>query len=99
MGIWRLKCLRCSCRESLNVGGKKGLFSDSPFLTKNLTFIEPPQLNHPKHIAHILDHNPSDIGRGVDVLFGVIGKMCASDEVEVFEGGVEAFGDAGVEVA
>ena len=56
-------------------------------------------LNHPKHIAHILDHDPGDVGDGVDVVFGVIGEAGAGHEVEVFEDGAEAFADAVVEFA
>lgn len=46
-----------------------------------------------------MHHDPGDIGDGVDVVFGVIGECGAGDEVEVFEDGVEAFGEAGVEFA
>lgn len=53
----------------------------------------------PKHIPHILHHDPGDVGDGVDVVFGVVGEADAGHEVEVFEDGVEAFGCAGVEVA
>ena len=61
--------------------------------------IKPTLLNHPKHIAHILNHNPGDVGDGVDVVFGVVGEAGAGHEVEVFEDGVEAFADAVVEFA
>ena len=59
--------------------------------------IKPPLLNHPKHIAHILDHDPGDVGDGVDVVFGVVGEAGAGHEVEVLEDGAEAFADAVVE--
>ena len=61
--------------------------------------IKPPLLNHPKHITHILHHDPGDVGHGIDVVFSVVGEAGAGDEVEVFEDGVEAFGEAGVEFA
>lgn len=61
--------------------------------------IKPPLLNHPKHITHILHHDPGDVGHCVDVVLGVVAEAGAGDEVEVFEDGVEAFGQAGVEVA
>jgi hypothetical protein len=64
-------------------------------------FIEPanqtPLLNHSKHITHILHHDSGDVGDSVDVMFGVVGEAGAGDEVKVFEDGVEAFGEAGVE--
>jgi len=59
--------------------------------------IKTPLLNHPKHITHVLHHDPGDVGHSVDVMFGVIGEAGAGDEVKVFEDGVEAFGEAGVE--
>ena len=55
--------------------------------------------NHPRHIAHILDHNPGDVGDGVDVVLGVVRQAGAGHKVEVFENGVEAFADAVVEFA
>lgn len=61
--------------------------------------VETPLFNHPKHITHVLHHDPGDVGHGIDVMFGVVGEAGAGDEVEVFEDGVEAFGDAGVEFA
>ena len=61
--------------------------------------IKPTLLNHPKHIAHILDHDPGDVGDGVDVVFGVVGEAGAGHEVQVFEDGAEAFADAVVEFA
>jgi len=61
--------------------------------------IKPTLLNHPKHIAHILNQNPGDVGDGVDVVFCVIREASAGHEVEVFEDGVEAFADAVVEFA
>lgn len=39
---------------------------------------KPPLLNHPKHIAHVLEQNPGDVGDGVDVVFGVVGKVGAA---------------------
>jgi hypothetical protein len=56
-----------------------------------------PLLNHPKHITHILHQDPGDVGDGVDVVLGVVGEAGAGDEVEVFQDGIEAFGEAGVE--
>ena len=50
--------------------------------------IEPTLLNHPKHIAYVLDHDPGDVGDSVDVVLGVVGKAGASHEVQVFEDGV-----------
>lgn len=61
--------------------------------------IKPTLLNHPKHIRNILDHDPSNVGDGVDVVLGVVGEAGAGHQVEVFEDGVEAFADAVVEVA
>jgi len=61
--------------------------------------IKPTLLNHPKHIAHILDHDPRNVGDGVDVVFCVVGEAGARHEVEVFEDGAEAFADAVVEFA
>ena len=61
--------------------------------------VETSLFNHPKHITHVLHHDPGDVGHGIDVVFGVVGEAGAGDEVEVFEDGVEAFGDAGVEFA
>jgi hypothetical protein len=61
--------------------------------------IKPTLLNHPKNIAHILDHDPGDVGDGVDVVFGVVGEAGAGHEVEVLEDGAEAFADAVVEFA
>ena len=61
--------------------------------------IESPLLNYPKHIAHILDHDPGDVGDGVDVVLGVVGEAGAGHEVEVLEDGAEAFADAVVEFA
>jgi len=61
--------------------------------------IKPTLLNHPKHIAYILDHDPGDVGDGVDVVFSVVGEAGAGHEVEVFEDGAEAFADAVVEFA
>lgn len=61
--------------------------------------LKPSLLNHPKHITHILHHDPGDVGHSVDVVFGVVGQAGTGDEVEVFEDCVEAFGEAGVEVA
>lgn len=56
-------------------------------------------LNHPKHITYVLHHDPSDGGYGVDVVFGMVGEAGACHEVEVFQDGVEAFGEAGVKIA
>ena len=61
--------------------------------------IKPTLLNHPKHITHILDHDPSNIGDGVDVVLGVVRQAGAGHEVEVFEDGAEAFAEAVVEFA
>ena len=61
--------------------------------------IKPPLLNHPKHITHILNHDPGDVGDGVDVVLGVVGEAGAGHEVEVFEDGVQAFAEAAVEFA
>jgi len=62
-------------------------------------YIKPTLLNHPKHIAHILDQDPGDVGDGVDVVFGVVGEAGAGHEVEVLEDGAEALADAVVEFA
>jgi len=59
--------------------------------------IESPLLNHPKHIAHILDHDPGDVGDGVDVVLGIVRQAGAGHEVQVFEDCAEAFADAVVE--
>ena len=61
--------------------------------------IKPTLLNHPKHIAYILDQDPGDVGDGVDVVLGVVRQAGAGHKVEVFENGVEAFADAVVEFA
>jgi len=61
--------------------------------------IKPSLLNHPKHITHILDHDPGDVADGVDVIFGVVGEAGAGHKVEVFEDSAEAFADAVVEFA
>ncbi|CAI8858928.1 hypothetical protein EMIT0P12_30037 [Pseudomonas sp. IT-P12] len=60
---------------------------------------KPPLLNHPKHIAHVLEQYPGDVGDGVDVVFGVVGEVGAAHELQVGEDGVEAFADAVVEFA
>jgi hypothetical protein len=60
-------------------------------------FIKPALLNHPKHIAYILDHDPGDVGDGVDVVLGIVRQAGAGHEVQVFEDGAEAFADAVVE--
>jgi len=70
-----------------------------PKSSLSLTFIKPTLFNHPKHIAHILDHDPGDVGDGVDVILGVVGEAGAGHEVEVLEDGAEAFADAVVELA
>ena len=72
---------------------------DSEIYSLSLRHIKPTLLNHPKNIAHILNHNPGDVGDGVDVVFGVVGEAGAGHEVEVFEDGVEAFAEAVVEFA
>ena len=70
------------------------------FLSSNLVRrIKPTLLNHPKYITHILNHDPGDVGDGVDVVFGVVGEAGAGHEVEVFEDGAEAFANAVVEFA
>lgn len=56
-------------------------------------------LYHSKHIAHILDHDPGDVGDGIDVVICVVGEAGAGHEVQVLEDGVEAFADAVVEFA
>lgn len=61
--------------------------------------IKPPLLNHPKHITDILHHDSGDICDSVDVVFGIVGEAGAGNEVEVFEDGVEALGEAGVKFA
>ena len=61
--------------------------------------VETSLLDYPKHITYVLHHDPGDVGHSVDVMFGVIGEAGAGDEVKVFEDGVEAFGEAGVEFA
>lgn len=70
-------------------------------LDGSLTFRagKPPLLNHPKHIAHVLEQYPGDVGDGVDVVFGVVGEVGAAHELQVGEDGVEAFADAVVEFA
>jgi len=60
---------------------------------------KPPLLDHSKHIPHILQQNPRNVGDGVDIVFGVIGEAGAVHEVEVLQDGVEAFGGAVVEFA
>lgn len=61
--------------------------------------VETSLLDYPKHITHILHQDPGDVGDRVDVVFSVVGEAGAGDEVKVFEDGVEAFGEAGVEFA
>jgi len=46
-----------------------------------------------------LHHDPGDGGDGVDVVCGMIWKMDAGNEIEVFEDCAEALADAGVEIA
>lgn len=55
-------------------------------------------LNHPKHVTHVLHHDPSDVSYGVNVMLGVVEQAGACDEVEIFEDSVEAFGDARMEI-
>jgi len=60
------------------------------------------KFNKSNHITHVLHHDPGDGGDGVDVVFGVfgvIGEMDAGYEVKVFEDGVQALTDTGVEIA
>ncbi|CAI8840625.1 hypothetical protein EMIT0P100_200029 [Pseudomonas sp. IT-P100] len=61
--------------------------------------LKPTLLNHPKHITDIPEQDQSDVGDGVDVVFGVVRQAGAGHEVEVFEDGVEAFADAVVQFA
>ena len=50
--------------------------------------VETSLFDYPKHITHVLHHDPGDVGDGVDVMFGVVGEAGSGDEVEVFEDGV-----------
>lgn len=59
-----------------------------PYLFLLRCSLKPPQLNYPKHITHILHHDPGDVGHCVDVVLGVVAEAGAGDEVEVFEDGV-----------
>lgn len=61
--------------------------------------MHPTPLNHPKHIRHILDQDACGFGDGIDVLFTVIRHVGTGHQVQIFEGCVEAFTDAGVEIA
>lgn len=61
--------------------------------------MHPTPLNHSKHIRHILDQDSRGFGNGIDVLLAVIRHVGTGHEVQVFEGCVEAFTDAGVEIA
>jgi len=56
-------------------------FLPAEMWSRTLRHIKPTLLNHPKHIAHILDHDPGDVGDGVDVVFGVVGEAGAGHEV------------------
>jgi hypothetical protein len=86
----------------INVGSDR-IFKEPVTLFANVLLlsgrIKSSLLNYPKHITHILHHDSGDVSHGIDVVFSIVGKAGAGDEVEVFEDGVEAFGEAGVEFA
>ena len=54
--------------------------------------------NHPEHVAHVLNQNACGIGDVVQVAFCEIRQAGTGHQVEVFNGRVEAFAQAGVEV-
>jgi len=43
--------------------------------------IKSPLLHHPKHVTHILHHDPGDRADSVDVVFGMIGEVDACHEI------------------
>jgi hypothetical protein len=52
-----------------------------------------------KDIAHVLYQNACGIGNVIKITLGEVLQAGAGDQIEVFKGGVEAFTQAGVEVA
>ena len=54
--------------------------------------------NHAEHITDVLHQNARRVRHIVQVTLGEVRQAGAGHQVEVFEGGVEAFAQAGVEV-
>jgi hypothetical protein len=56
-------------------------------------------LYNSKHITHVLNHYSGDGGDGVDIVFGVVGEMDASHQIQEFKNSIEPLPEAGVKVA
>ena len=50
-------------------------------LLRRFRRIKPTLLNHSKHIMYILNHDPGNVGDGVDVVLGVVRQAGAGHEV------------------
>lgn len=55
-------------------------------------------LNHPEHITDVLHQNTCGVSKVVQITLGEVRQAGAGDQVEVLEGRVQAFAQAGVEV-
>ncbi len=58
---------------------------------------KPPMLDHAENITDVLHQNARRVRHIVQVAFAKVRQAGAGHQVEVFEGGVEAFAQAGVE--
>lgn len=60
---------------------------------------KPSLLYNSKHVTHVLHQDSGDGADGVDVMFGVVGKVDAGHQIQVFQNSIKPFPEAGVKIA